>query len=53
MSNKTEKSKLAALRSIEEVRKRLNIQQILGADYHSKVKVRISHSVPHFEHILS
>ena len=48
MSNKTEKSKLAALRSIEEVRKRLNIQQILGADYHSKVKVRISHSVPHF-----
>ncbi len=48
LNNNINKSELVALRSIEEVSKRLNVQQILGDDYNFKIKVRISHSVPHF-----
>ena len=48
LPNNEERRKLAELRSIDEVRKRLQIQRILGDDYKPKVKVRIAHAIPHF-----
>lgn len=43
-----ERRELAELRSIEEVRKRLRMQEIFGESYRPKTKVRIAHSVSHF-----
>lgn len=42
------RQELAKSRDIEEVRKCLNIQKILGDVYKVKIKVRIAHSMPHF-----
>ena len=47
LDDSVEKYKRAQSRDIEAVRKRLNVQLILGDCAKPKVKVRVSHSIPH------
>lgn len=48
LKNSEEQFLLSQKRSIEEVKDRLNIRQILGENYKPRYKVRIAHSIPHF-----